>query len=343
MRGYKNYKPRQLQQSRNSNTKKKVNVKPMVLSLLKPAQFFAKHLPIVAILVLIFSIGLSAFLYFYYYSFVPGEEHFSSCKSLFVKIKEKPTYGIMVDVGKDKVEALHILGVNQSTGVVSINIKAENWVNVYFSETFLYSQTSELLRLSRLETGNTNYCWLAEQVSLLTGVPLEFLVVRESGIPTVSNIKMYEFLQIYNQFTKGTKNEINWSLVNAQVLDDGSKVNVLSFNAIRDQFPDLFKIQEITNEQAFVEVYNSSTISGYASLVSHKLTMLGIEVSRVGNTAAPEENVDAIVYVKNREQYSKTLELVTSALPTGGKVIIRDGRPSNLVTTGDIVVILLKR
>jgi hypothetical protein len=314
-----------------------------LLMFVGPARWLSKNLSIIAVFTLIGTILLSIFLYFFYYSYAPQEEAFASCKSFFVKIKEKPTYGIVIDIKQEKVEGIHILGVNQE-GHISINIKSDNWVRVYFSEKFNYSQVSELIRLSQLETGKVNYCWLSEQLSLLTGVPLEYMIVRENGIPVISNLKFFEIFQILGNFDKSDKRKIDLVFVPQEILEDGTKVNVLSFSSFRDQFPQLFKLQEVTNEQAFVEVYNSTPISGYASLVSHKLTMLGIEVSRVGNASYQgDTGLDAVVYVRNREQYQKTIELIISALPTGGKVEIKSGRPEGIVTTGDIVVILLKR
>ncbi|WKZ30128.1 MAG: LytR C-terminal domain-containing protein [Candidatus Dojkabacteria bacterium] len=315
-------------------------------NVLAPAKWISRNLLIFTAVVTVLSALVGIGVWFYYYSFIPGDGAFNSCQSFFVKIREQPAYGVIIDVEKESVKKIQVLGINQQQGYVSIDIHSSEWVRVFFSEKFPYSQVSELLRLSKLETQSqtTNYCWLAEQVSLLTGVPLEFLIVKQGSIPIATNVKMFQFAQILSQYNNSQRKEFNMDFIPIQLLEDGTKVPVVTFNAFREQYPDIFRIEDIAKEQAFVEVYNSSTISGYASLVSNKLTMLGIEVSRVGNASYVDNSQnDAIVFVKQFGAYPRTQELIISALPTGGKVAIREGRPEGVVTTGDIVVILLNR
>lgn len=308
------------------------------------ARFFSKNLIIGTLALFIVLLVFGVVSYFFYYTYIPGESNFASCKSLFVKIASKPTYGIIVETTGDSINEIHILGKNDQSGPVSINMSKDNWVRVYFSDKFKYAQVNQLLRLSTFETGKTNYCWLAEQLSLLTGVPLEFMIVKDGAIPTVSNARFSDIIDISGKFDKSKRNTVDLNFVDPQILEDGTRVSVLTFTAFQDQFPSIFKVQEVTNEQAFVEIYNSSTVTGYASLVSHKLTMLGIEVSRVGNSSSLDsETSGSIIYVRNKQQYTKTLELVISSLPVGTSFTVKEGRPPNLVTTGDIVVILLKR
>jgi hypothetical protein len=321
-------------------------LKVRMANLLQPVKWISKNLLVFTGIVTVISTIIGIGIWFYYYSFVPGSGVFDSCQSFFVKIREQPAYGVIVDVDSEKVKTIHVLGINQQQGFVSIDIPASEWVRVFFSEKFPYSQVSEMLRLSKLETKkqSTDYCWLAEQLSLLTGVPLEFMIVTQNNIPIASNVKMYQYAQIRSQYTSGQKKQFDMNFIPVQLLEDGSKVPVITFNAFREQYPDIFRISAIANEQAFVEVYNSSPISGYASLVSNKLTMLGIEVSRVGNaTYVDDSQNDAIIFVKQLGAYPRTQELIISALPTGGKIAIREGRPEGVVTTGDIVVILLNR
>jgi|GEM_PF-1913389 len=323
---------------------KSLKFRNFLMSLQSPFKWLSRNLAYSAILAVVLIIVLGIFTYLVYYFYIPGNTEFASCPSLFVKIKEKPSYGVFVDNEGTGIGAIHIIGRKDDGSLASITMQKDEWVRVYFSDNFPYSQVSELMRLSAIETGKTNYCWFAEQLSLLTGVPLEFIVFRTSGIPVVSTLRFSDYIQLAGQYGGTNTNRLKSDQIPLQVLPDLSKVPVITFTAFREQYPNLFKIQEATNEQAFVEVYNSSPISGYASLVAHKLTMLGIEVSRVGNAAYETENdADAILFIRSSEQYQKTVQLVISSLPSGGIVDIQIGRPEGIVTTGDIVVILLKR
>jgi len=337
-------------QQKKFNTVRRVNgnqdarLRTLLFSLQRPFRWLSQNLKYAAILSVFVIVVLGGLTYFFYYLYIPGNNELESCSSLFVKLRERPSYGVMVDMSDKTVESIHIIGRQDSGSLASINLGKDNWVRVYFSENFPNSQVSELLRLSEIETGKVNYCWMAEQLSLLTGVPLEFMVFKNGSIPTVSTLRFSDYLQLYGQFSQGAQKELNTSLVDPQLLPDERKVPVITFSSFQNQYPSLFKISEVRNEQAFVEVYNSSPVSGYASLVAHKLTMLGIEVSRIGNASYETTgNEGAIVYVKNVNQYQKTLQLVLSSLPIGSEVKTISERPAGIVTTGDIVVILLKR
>jgi hypothetical protein len=127
------------------------------------------------------------------------------------------------------------------------------------------------------------------------------------------------------------------------LLVDGTSVPVITYSAFKEQFPTFFRIDEVSQEQVFVEVYNVTSIDGYASIIAKKWSMLGIEVSRVNNATYPEAtDASAIIYVKSIDQFPRTMALIKSSLPQG-KIELKIGRPTHMVTTGDIVVFLLKR
>lgn len=276
-------------------------------------------------------------------SYKPNANMFQQCSNSFIKIKTKPLYGIVFKTKESFVKEVYLTAPESDTTVKSIKLNNKDWVVVYFSNNFNFTQIGEFLRLSKLEKGNYDYCYILEQLSLTSGIPVEYVIVDDEIEGISSSVSIAKTQEILLTIDQKRPLEFNHTLLPINVLDDGTKVAVTTYESFREQFPTFFKIEEISQEQAFVEVYNATDISGYASIFSRKWSMLGIDISRVGNAAHEEEGEAlAILYVRNEQQYSRTLAMIKSSFPEG-KVSVKIGRPSSLVTTGDIVVFLLKR
>jgi hypothetical protein len=276
-------------------------------------------------------------------SYKPNARIFSECSNAFTQIGTKPTYGIIFDIHNDEVRSIKLTAPVGSSGEKSIMIDQHDWLVVYFSNNFTFTPVSEFLRLSKLEKGEIDYCYLIDQLSLTSGVPVEYVIVSDNISGLSSSVTLAQTNQILDETAKGTVLTFNTKLLPLYALADGSEASVVTYSAFREQFPNFFRIEEIAQEQAFVEVYNATTISGYASVIAKKWAMLGIEVSRVNNVAYTETtDAVAVVYLKDATMYKRTLAIIKSSLPKG-KIEIKQGRPPNLVTTGDIVVFLLKR
>lgn len=276
-------------------------------------------------------------------SYRPGLAKFSACSPLFLQVKTKPLYGVILRTEGSFVKDIFLTSPTTTGSVKAIRLTSSDWVPVYFSKNFTFTQIGEILRLSRLETGDYDPCYVIEQLSLTSGVPVEYILIDDSEKGLQTTVTIAEAQELLRGIEQNTPLQLRTNLLGLRKLDDGTEVSVITYEAFREQYPDFFKIDEIAQEQAFVEVYNATDISGYASIVSRKWAMLGIDISRIGN-ATYEEVGDAlaVMYVRDSLAYSRTQAIIKSSFPNG-KLVVKEGRPSNLVTTGDIVVFLIKR
>lgn len=320
--------------------KPKLSVSPSVYSFLSKALQLAF---VVSVIVAVVMLGWQYIYKLISESYKPNAQLFSACDATFLSVKAKPMYGVVFKTAGAEVKELFLTAPSGVSGLKSIELKAQDWVPVYFSKNFTSTQVGEFVRLSRLETGEVNYCYVLEQLALTSGIPIEYVIVEDKEAGLSSSLTVAETQEILSLVEKGDKKRFNSSLLQIRELDDNSKVAVVTFDAFKEQFPAFFEITDISQEQAFVEVYNATVIEGYASIFSRKWAMLGIDISRVGNaTHEPVQDKMAVIYVKNETSYSRTLAMIKSSFAEG-RVEIRVGRPPGIVTTGDIVVFLLNR
>lgn len=295
--------------------------------------------------VIIAAIGGIAYMAYSFYlkTNIPQKNLFSACPNSFIELKTKPQYGIVFEVIDESVVKILLTAPETQTLINAIEIDGTDWFVVYFSKNFTFTQVSEFLRLSKLEKGNIDYCYLIEQLSLTSGIPLEYVMVRSQEKLLASTMSIADSETVSAAISRGKTKKFKQSLLPQYRLDDGTSVSVVTYTAFQEQFPSFFKIDNVSSEQAFVEVYNATTIDGYASIIARKWSMLGIDISRINNATYPEITDDvAVIYIKDADQYVRTMAIIKSSLPPG-KVSIKVGRPPFMVTTGDIVVFLLKR
>jgi len=274
---------------------------------------------------------------------IPNKEVFSTCTNYFTEIKASPTYGVIIFTDNEVVEKIVLTAPDSIWGIRSIVIPSDSWLAVYFSNNFTFTQVSGFLRLSIFETGAQSYCYIIEQLSLSSGVPVEYVIVKDKSGEISSTISLNAANKMLSNLRKESTLMFDKKLLPLYLLGDGTEVPVVTYSAFVEQFPDFFKIDSIANEQAFVEVYNVTEIPGYAGIISKRWGVLGIDISRVGNASHEKlENVDAVIYVREPDKYVRTLGMIKGSFPKG-KVVVRHGRPTSIVTTGDIVVFLLNR
>jgi hypothetical protein len=276
-------------------------------------------------------------------SYTPNAGLFEECSPSFIQIKQKPAYGVVFKTSGTLVNDIYLTAPSGISEVKAIHLESKDWVGVFFSKNFSLTQVGEFLRLSKLETGSFNFCYILEQLSLTSGVPVEFALVEDTEKGLSSTVSIADsraiLLSIEQQAPKSFKRE----LLPLRLLDDGTKVAAITYDSFVEQFPTFFELEGVAQEQAFVEVYNSTDIDGYASIFAKRWGMLGIDVSRVGNAEHEElNNVNAVLYVKDETRFVRTLSMIKSSFPEGS-VTIRTGRPANVMSTGDIVVFLLNR
>jgi len=276
-------------------------------------------------------------------SYRPNSDLFSECSQRFITIKSTPAYGVVFKTKGTLVTDVYLTAPSSLNEVKAIHLGQNDWLGVYFSNNFSMTQVGEFLRLSRLETGEYNYCYILEQLALTSGVPVEYVLVEDSEQGLSSTLTIAEARAILLSIELSGASEFNRNLLPLRSLDDGTKVTAVTYDSFKEQFENFFELEGVSQEQAFVEVYNSTDIDGYASILSRRWSMLGIDVSRVGNATHEEvANVYAILYVRDEARYSRTLAMIKSSFPAGG-VELRSGRPVNVMATGDIVVFLMKR
>ncbi len=118
----------------------------------------------------------------------------------------------------------------------------------------------------------------------------------------------------------------------------GAQVSIVNYGEVDKEFNTYLSIvrgREIEREQARVEVYNGSGISGLASRYARKIQNSGITVVRYEN--APDSEQITKIYIPKSDKYPNSLALVKKLLVVEGDII--EDRPS-FITTGDIVIIL---
>lgn len=284
------------------------------------------------------------YLFFIFMRIIPGKESLAVCESLLVSFSSQPSYGVIINQNGKEVKEMFIVSKDGVDKLNTVRLDYSLWIPIYFSDTFTATQIGQIQRFAEFNKQSVDYCSIIEQIGLTTGVPIEFLIVREKDKTILSTVSMRDINSIFARINKGQNFEIDVSKLPLIILKDETKVRMLSFTSFKEQFPDFFKLDDIAQEQAFVEIYNASSISGYGNLIARKLAMLGVEVSRIGNAPArtEDENFYAIIYLVDPKAYTKTVSLIISTLPNNGYEI-REGRPPQIVTTGDIVVILVKR
>lgn len=120
-----------------------------------------------------------------------------------------------------------------------------------------------------------------------------------------------------------------------KVIDEkGAQVSLVSVSAIDSLLEALSQDKRIDREQARVEIFNGTEISGWGSRYERWVKHLGAEVIRVKN--APLQIGGTVIYVTDLEKYAYTVERI-STLWDDVKIV--EGRP-NFVTTGDIIIVL---
>ncbi|MBI2356582.1 LytR C-terminal domain-containing protein [Candidatus Dojkabacteria bacterium] len=114
-----------------------------------------------------------------------------------------------------------------------------------------------------------------------------------------------------------------------------SVINYSAYDRIIEENFNIVRSRSVEKEQAKVEVYNGSGISGLASRYARKVQNFGIKVVRYDN--APQEYERTTIYVSNRDKFGNSFESVQDLICRSCDII--EGRP-DFITTGDIIVIL---
>ncbi|KKR06304.1 MAG: hypothetical protein UT34_C0001G0344 [candidate division WS6 bacterium GW2011_GWF2_39_15] len=160
--------------------------------------------------------------------------------------------------------------------------------------------------------------------SNLTSIALIKLLHRGYSQLDAGGIKMIDLSQKWAYVSRIDSNGRNISVINYPEFDRKIEEN---FNIIRTRL--------VEKEQARVEVYNGSGVSGLAGRYARKVQNYGVKVVRYDN--APNNLPKTTIYISDKKKFLNSFNSVEDLVC--GKCEIINGRP-DFITTGDIIVIL---
>ncbi len=160
-------------------------------------------------------------------------------------------------------------------------------------------------------------------------------------VPNIkSNMSTSDFYLFVKEFQAINEADISMLTVDSDDLvevtdDQGDIVNWLRGSAVDDAVEGYFTDERLEREQARIEVFNGTEVSGYASWHSRWIRHIGGDVIRSGN--APGQWDKTTIFVTERQEFQVTVEKISELWE--GDVEIVEGRP-DFVTTGDVIVVL---
>jgi hypothetical protein len=124
------------------------------------------------------------------------------------------------------------------------------------------------------------------------------------------------------------------AMVEKTIDERGEQVSVVSISSIDAVLSELGKDDRMDREQARIEIFNGTEISGWGSRYERWVKHLGGDVIRVKN--APQQSHGTVIFVTDRDEYAYTVDRISSLWD---HVTITEGRP-DFITTGDIIIVL---
>ena len=221
--------------------------------------------------------------------------------------------------------------------VYYIDFSGDDWIYLYFNR----EKVTQLQLLNRL---NNNICDLVKPLSMVVGVPFTKVVVVRAGIyPVKSSLNFLDILRWGFRVRLSAARKIMAEPTYSYTLDSGEKVKVFTHKDLASRLEDIIHLPDIVSESLYVEIFNSTSKVGYATYYARYLRLFGVNIVRVENAGVPSylDNYDVFIYHNTRARGSKTLQLVKNVF-SGKRVFFSLQRPDFILTTGDIVVILIK-
>ena len=243
----------------------------------------------------------------------------------------------------------YIFWDNNSGAIDILDLRASDWVRLYFQNQN-YSQVQYLMRA--LNQNSLQGCYLFKELTYLTGIVPTRIIYRLHNKQKrtsfwVYNIGFKDYLVFMRAINKGEGIHYVAPDSTKVILEDGTVVNAYVFSNIFPLIKNLIRLPKIEQEGVSVEIYNATNKSGYATFWSKVLTGMGFNVNRVGTAVkrpvvhGTNSNFTYWVYVSNKAKSTYSFKYL-SALLGGNKIYFSHTRPDSMVTTGDIVVILLQ-
>lgn len=329
------------------------------------------------------SIFIAGLVYFRFFMFRTAKQSHSlqSCRLNSEISLEKDIYGaILINDQDNKIKKVYTIhygpDANEVATLDSVTIDGETWIELNNSTKFQFTQLSNLYSAGKAESGQNPYCFITENLSSLTGTPLNVLVITQtqSAQPIISsltketsinnqfmnlvknlvyrfplsqvesNLTINDLINLLTRFSLAKKNDqtLPSNVLKPEILDNGQKIFYLDFATFNELYAANFKSQTIEDEQALIEVYNATDIAGLATLYSRTIQMVGGDVIRKGNAPYQEKTSQSDIEIYITEDiYPQTLKLLYNTF-RGFNIETIYHRPEGFVTTGDIIIIIRK-
>ncbi len=287
-----------------------------------------------------------------------NKEKILSCNLVIPSYKKnKDIVGFVYRLEEDKQEIkdLYVVKIKKNTlflpefssnnDLKIFHVPAKTWVSVY-KTPFDIIELKTFYSVSK-HLGQDFMHFSILQTVYNFGVMPNFVIFFNNKNILASNINIKASKDVISLIDKSQNiNEVEPLSDTYKVLEDGSKVFYIRFKDFYISNKGLFVIEDIKNEQAFVEIYNATSLNGYASFIKHIFDSVGIEVSRVGTTKKnlfkefADKNCNAVIFLPD-DRFLLTTDFIKTVLKVSPDCVAHS-RPQTLLTTADIVIILLE-
>ncbi len=280
----------------------------------------------VALVIIVLSIGI---VWFYY------KHIYISCGSQAVGnlIENLAVIYITQDTQVDYIR----LYLAKGSQTYHMDFSGDDWIYLYFDK----EKVTQLRLLTRL---HNNVCDMAEPLSMVVGVPLtKVVIVKDGRYPIRSSLGFTEALRWGARLRLMSTREVLIKPTYSYRLDSGEEIKVFTHRDLVSKLEGIIRLPDVVSESLYVEVFNSTNKRGYATYYARYLKLFGVNIVRIENAGVPSylDDYDVFIYYNVRVGNSKTLQLIKNVF-SGKKIFFTLQRPDFILTTGDIVIILIK-
>lgn len=293
------------------------------------------------------------------------------------KITTYDSYGYFILLRNNEVFKMYIVHIgNNNEGksyIQTVEINKDQWLKFTTSSRFSYVMVSNVYNASQIDLGKKSTCYLMKNLSYQFGIPIDFVIlenkkenqkfileniIKGSKMNSMiqswrylfdlknmySNISIGELIKLQQYLSLNKSNITNYNL-NQKFVENikynGQDIKVINFDLFLQDKKEILESEQITLEQATVEIYNATGESGLATIYSRYLKTVGVDIIRIGNIAKPDKNKKDIVeiYINNRndKKYVYTLNMIEKVFTTK-KIVYVNKMPFNGLLTADIIV-----
>jgi len=262
---------------------------------------------------------------------------------IFSRRDKQIIYDLSFNKDYDELKYVRIKIIDKDNGAKEMLFKADDWIKLYFNK----EDAVQLKFLPRLYLDNNGkscqlllqkkLCYILNNLIYLTGVVPTSIVVRAP-----KQILMVPFKVKTNLLTRANR-EINISTQDF-VLEDGTKIKLYNFSNIFSKIKNLERNDQIFDEGISVEVLNATNKSGYATFWARVLQGLGFQLTHIYTINhlfdKIPKNTKYYIYINPQIKYSYSVKVIKELFKSN--VYITNKRPKGILTTSDIVIILVK-